>query len=760
MMRRRRFIELTAATALAGSASAKAGHNSASTISRLRFHSTGSFYGANGGPLTDDAYVPVWAEDTASNDDADYDYDAFEYWDYRQIPLMAVDDGVVAFGSTFVDDGSLTGEYDNVQFLLNVWNAEVGSGTVLWDESNDQYWTLDRFREFEAAAEREGFSVVPTDNLYNDLSDADAAVITAPGEYLTDGELDGLARFVENGGTLFLHDQSDYNDYDATQRLDEICRRLGTAFQFNDDQVYDYDQNAGRSYQPTTDVFVTEFPYFDGDGGGGGGGGNEAPTASASVDDATVAPETTVTFDGTASVDADGTIEGYQWTFGDGTTATGATPTYTYDAAGSYDVTLTVTDDDGATATDIVAVTVETADGPDTTEVTIDSLSDGDTFDVQFDDGSTESIRVLGIDTPEKARNRDAERPPEWEGIESYDYLATWGDEATQFSKQAFDVGDTVEVFFDDDEDRKDPFGRLLAYVKYDATGDGVRDALYNRRLVEEGYARVYGSSLTKHDEFLQVEDTARANGTGLWAESDPDASTEIRDRAVDELFFPQAAAVTTASGALPGDRVPVTDQDGSNALVGVDAANNVAMVGGLTIDETYEADEGYDVDTSDFGNFPFLTNLLDALGDATGGDVLVDGGHGQFNSDAALSSEDAAYYQRYLEGQDLGFEQRNDLANADLSSGRALIVTTPASGFTTAEVDAVQSFAANGGAVVLMGSADGDAAALDDLAAALGTDLRLGPSVTDFSNNLNGDETVPVTSNVDGTFDLFGPYT
>ncbi|WP_227132154.1 DUF4350 domain-containing protein [Halorubellus salinus] len=757
-MRRRRFIELTAATALAGSASAQAGHRSASTITRLRFHSSGSFYHADGGPLTDDAFVPVWAEDTATNDDADYNYDAFEYWDSRRIPLVAVDEGVVAFGSTLVDDDALTGEYDNVQFLLNVWNAEVGSGTVLWDESNGQYWTLDEFSEFEAAAEKEGFDVQATQNLHNDLAEADAAVITAPGEYLTDGELDALAAFVADGGTLFLHDQSDYNDYDATQRLDEICYRLGTVFQFNDDQVYDDDQNAGANYQPTTGVFVTDFPYFDGGDGGGDGDGNEAPTASASVDDATVAPGTSVSFDGTGSTDADGSVASYDWTFGDGATATGATPTHTYDTTGSYDATLTVTDDDGATDTATVTVTVE--DGsPDTTTVTIDSLSDGDTFDVQFDDGSTESIRVLGIDTAEKAQNQDAERPPEWEGIDSLDYLATWGEEGTQYAEDAFDVGDTVEIFYDDNEGKTDPFGRLLAYVKYDATGDGSRDTLYNEQIVEDGYARVYGSSLAKHDAFLAAEQAARSNDLGIWANSDPDASSEIRDSPVSELFFPQAAAVTSSDGPLSSSRVPVTDAGGANALVGVDAANNVAMVGGLVIDETYEAEEGYAVDTSDYGNFPFLMNLVDSLADSTAGTVLIDGGHGQFGSDAALSSEDAAYYQRYLEGQDVGFEQRNDLANADLSAGRALVVTTPASGFTSAEVDAVQSFAANGGAVVLVGAANGDATALDDLASALGSDLRLGSAVTDYANNLNGDDAIPVTSNFDTTFDLFGPY-
>jgi len=223
------------------------------------------FAAADGGPLTDDAYVPVWAEDTATNNDADYDYDAFEYWDSRQIPLMAVDAGVVAFGSTFVDDRSLTGEYDNLAFYLNVLHAEVGSGTVVWDESNGQYWTLDEFTQFESAAESEGFDVRPTDNLYNDLSSADAAVVTAPGEYLTDGELDGLAEFVADGGTLILHDQSDYNDYDATQRLDEICARLGTVFQFNDDQVYDFPDNdgpyltdAGGPVVDSANVTVTE----------------------------------------------------------------------------------------------------------------------------------------------------------------------------------------------------------------------------------------------------------------------------------------------------------------------------------------------------------------------------------------------------------------------------------------------------------------------------------------------------------------------
>jgi PKD repeat protein len=56
------------------------------------------------------------------------------------------------------------------------------------------------------------------------------------------------------------------------------------------------------------------------------------------------------TLDASQSSDADGTIVSYDWDFGDGTTGTGKVTTHAYAAAGSYTVKLTVTDDQGATA--------------------------------------------------------------------------------------------------------------------------------------------------------------------------------------------------------------------------------------------------------------------------------------------------------------------------------------------------------------------------------------------------------------------------
>ena len=65
-----------------------------------------------------------------------------------------------------------------------------------------------------------------------------------------------------------------------------------------------------------------------------------------------------VLLDGTYSFDDDGLIESYTWTWDDGGTATGAAPTVTF-GAGTYTVTLTVTDDFGATGTNDVIIRVD-----------------------------------------------------------------------------------------------------------------------------------------------------------------------------------------------------------------------------------------------------------------------------------------------------------------------------------------------------------------------------------------------------------------
>ena len=60
----------------------------------------------------------------------------------------------------------------------------------------------------------------------------------------------------------------------------------------------------------------------------------------------------TITFNGSKSSDSDGNITNWAWVFGDNTNGNGKTVRHAYSKAGTYTVSLIVTDDDGATDTD------------------------------------------------------------------------------------------------------------------------------------------------------------------------------------------------------------------------------------------------------------------------------------------------------------------------------------------------------------------------------------------------------------------------
>ena len=110
---------------------------------------------------------------------------------------------------------------------------------------------------------------------------------------------------------------------------------------------------AGNVGSATQTVIVEEVPV------------NQPPVANAGPDQS-VAAGVTVTLDGTGSTDSDGTIASYAWTQTDGDTVTltganTAAPSFTApstNAQQTLNFQLTVTDDDGATATDTVSVVV------------------------------------------------------------------------------------------------------------------------------------------------------------------------------------------------------------------------------------------------------------------------------------------------------------------------------------------------------------------------------------------------------------------
>lgn len=102
---------------------------------------------------------------------------------------------------------------------------------------------------------------------------------------------------------------------------------------------------------------------------GGAGGGNQSPTAAFTYSCTGLTCSFT---DG--SSDADGTIASRSWNFGNGQTSTATNPTVSYASAGTYAVSLTVTDSGGATHTTTRNVTVTTGGGGGPANVIINEV--------------------------------------------------------------------------------------------------------------------------------------------------------------------------------------------------------------------------------------------------------------------------------------------------------------------------------------------------------------------------------------------------
>ena len=90
---------------------------------------------------------------------------------------------------------------------------------------------------------------------------------------------------------------------------------------------------------------------------------NSPPTASFAYDCTALVCD----FDGSGSSDSDGTVASYEWNFGDTGVDTGPSPTRSYASDGSYTVTLTVTDDQGAQDSASQSVSANSGGGVDIT---------------------------------------------------------------------------------------------------------------------------------------------------------------------------------------------------------------------------------------------------------------------------------------------------------------------------------------------------------------------------------------------------------
>lgn len=161
------------------------------------------------------------------------------------------------------------------------------------------------------------------------------------------------------------------------------------------------------------------------------------------------------------------------------------------------------------TAADMVATTTEaaaeqtagtgTVSISDTAELyTVTKVVDGDTLAISIN-GKSETIRLIGIDTPETVDPRTT--------------VQCFGKEASDKAKELL-TGKKVRIEKDPTQGERDKYDRLLAYVWRE---DGL---FFNKYMVEQGYAHeyTYNTPYKYQSEFKAAQATAQAQKRGLWA--------------------------------------------------------------------------------------------------------------------------------------------------------------------------------------------------------------------------------------------------
>ena len=123
---------------------------------------------------------------------------------------------------------------------------------------------------------------------------------------------------------------------------------------------------------------------------------------------------------------------------------------------------------------------------------------DGDTIKINYE-GKKTSVRILGINTPEK---KNPFRPQECFGTEA--------------SKKAKEIlwGKKVSIETDDNKSKFDKFGRLLGYVNIEGEGD------FGKKMIHDGYAYEYtyhGRKYKNQKKYKEAQKYAEENELGLW---------------------------------------------------------------------------------------------------------------------------------------------------------------------------------------------------------------------------------------------------
>jgi micrococcal nuclease len=156
------------------------------------------------------------------------------------------------------------------------------------------------------------------------------------------------------------------------------------------------------------------------------------------------------------------------------------------------------------------ACTVKVQEGrKQASQTKITDVVDGDTVDINLEN-KTETVRLLGVDTPEVHVETQPEDYPQIPNTtEGRNCLEKYGEEASEFAREKL-AGEKAEFVTDTESDVRGSYGRLLGYIYNDGEN-------FNLLLIEKGYASVYESDFTKKEKFLEAEQEAQGELKGLW---------------------------------------------------------------------------------------------------------------------------------------------------------------------------------------------------------------------------------------------------
>ena len=144
------------------------------------------------------------------------------------------------------------------------------------------------------------------------------------------------------------------------------------------------------------------------------------------------------------------------------------------------------------------------------------SVVDGDTIKVRIN-GSKETIRLIGVDTPETKKPNTP--------------IQCFGKEATSHM-QSLVQSKSVQLVSDPSQDERDKYGRLLRYVYVGGSttsGSSINVALAQ---IAGGFGReyTYARPYQWRSQFVDAQSAARFAGRGLWGtgcETDWESRTE-----------------------------------------------------------------------------------------------------------------------------------------------------------------------------------------------------------------------------------------